>query len=88
MTIFTVKENVELFNTSRFAHSKGTRQFAFDCVYNGLMEELEDEKKKTNKDYLINRSIEYLEEIGLKNVNMFRYEISELYDSLMNKKSY
>ena len=58
------KEDIRLFSRISFERKEEIRKFTFECVYYGLMDELEDEGKKKDLGFLLNRAIDYLDEIG------------------------
>ena len=59
------KEDIRLFSRISFERKEEIRKFTFECVYYGLMDELEDEGKKKDLGFLLDRAIDYLDEIGL-----------------------
>ena len=62
------------------------RKFTFECVYYGLMDELEDEGKKKDLGFLLNRAIDYLDEIGLTPAEKFKAEISDTLQRMIEKE--
>ncbi len=81
------KEDIRLFNRIRFEQNEEIRNFAFRCLYNGLMEELENEDEKSNIELLTKKSVDYLLEIGLYNIDKYKNEISEAYKKIMNEEN-
>lgn len=73
--------------TIRFEQNEEIRNFAFRCLYNGLMEELENEDEKSNIELLTKKSVDYLLEIGLYNIDKYKNEISEAYKKIMNEEN-
>lgn len=51
------------------------------------MEELENEDEKSNIELLTKKSIDYLLEIGLYNIDKYKNEISEAYKKIMNEEN-
>ena len=51
------------------------------------MEELENEDEKSNIELLTNKSVDYLLEIGLYNIDKYKNEISEAYKKIMNEEN-
>ena len=50
------KEDIRLFSRISFERKEEIRRFTFECVYYGLMDELEDEGKKKDLGLLLNRT--------------------------------
>ena len=71
---------------SGFERKEEIRKFTFECVYYGLMDELEDEGKKKDLGFLLNRAIDYLDEIGLTPAEKYKAEISDTLQRMIEKE--
>ena len=80
------KEDIRLFSRISFERKEEIRKFTFECVYYGLMDELEDEGKKKDLGFLLNRAIDYLDEIGLTPAEKFKAEISDTLQRMIEKE--
>ncbi len=81
------KEDIRLFSRISFERKEEIRKFTFECVYYGLMDELEDEGKKKDLGFLLNRAIDYLDEIGLTPAEKFKAEISDTLQRMIEKET-
>ena len=79
-------EDIRLFSRISFERKEEIRKFTFECVYYGLMDELEDEGKKKDLGFLLNRAIDYLDEIGLTLAEKFKAEISDTLQRMIEKE--
>lgn len=75
-----------MFSRISFERKEEIRKFTFECVYYGLMDELEDEGKKKDLGFLLNRAIDYLDEIGLTPAEKFKAEISDTLQRMIEKE--
>lgn len=80
------KEDIRLFSRISFERKEEIRRFTFECVYYGLMDELEDEGKKKDLGFLLNRAIDYLDEIGLTPAEKLKAEISDTLQRMIEKE--
>ena len=80
------KEDIRLFSRISFERKEEIRKFAFECVYYGLMDELEDEGKKKDLGFLLNRAIDYLDEIELTPAEKYKDEIADMLQEMIDKE--
>lgn len=83
--IYTIKKTSGCLIESASRKKEEIRKFAFECVYYGLMDELDDEGRKKNLGYLLNRAIDYLDEIGL-NAENYKSKITDTLQEMIDKE--